>query len=1034
MRHFRTLATCGWLVGLIPAAALAAEPAPNAAVEYDRAVRPILSNNCYKCHGPDGEERKAELRLDVRDSATAAAESGKIAIVPGKPDQSELVRRIFSADPDEHMPPPDSGKKLTDAEKETLRSWIAAGADYTQHWSFVAPKQPAVPEAAGAWAQSPIDRFILAKLTEKGLKPSPEADKTTLIRRVTLDLTGLPPTIAEVDAFRADNSPQAYEKLVDRLLASPHYGERMALEWLDAARFADSHGYHIDSGRDMSRWREWVIDAFNGNMPFNQFTVEQLAGDLLPAASLEQQIASGFNRNHMINFEGGAVPEEYHTAYIVDRVNTTATVWMGLTIACTQCHDHKYDPFTQKEFYRLFAFFHNVPENGLDGSKGNAAPLVKSPTGQQRRVIDETNAAIKQIEQQLAGPLAEIDSAQAAWESTANQEKRIEWTALEPGQIVSKGGATLTRLDDRSILASGANPPVETYTIVAPSNLATITAIRLEAFADDSLPLRGPGRSPNGNAVMTEFGLSIAPQLDPGAAKPVKLKAASADFSQATFPVAAAIDGKPNTGWAIHPEVGKPHAAVFEFDQPLAAGDGVLLTAVIDFQSQFAQHQFGKIRLSVTGSNDPHGAQQPPAKIVEILAVAAAQRSDAQAAELRKFYRETVSPAGRQITAQLEKLRQTLKDVDSRLTSTMVMQEMAAPRDTFVLIRGQYDKHGDKVTPGVPASLPPLASGAPSNRLGLAQWLVDPNHPLTSRVIVNRYWQMYFGTGIVKTSEDFGSQGEYPTHPELLDWLATEFVASGWDVKALQRLIVTSAAYRQTSRATPELLAQDPENRLLARGARMRLPAEFIRDQALAVSGLLNPAIGGASVSPYQPPGLWEELMSRADGANWTAQTYVQSHGPDLYRRTMYTFWKRTSPPPTLSTFDAPDRETCTVRRARTNTPLQALVLLNDPTYVEASRKLAERMLTEAGPAPADRITLAFRLAMAREPSARELAVLGKLFGEQLAAYRQDAAAVKKLLAVGESPVDGKLDPAELAAWAMVASVILNLDETVNKG
>ncbi len=1030
MRHFLPLAVC---LGLIGFPAVAAEPAADAPPNYDRAVRPILANNCYKCHGPDAAERKAELRLDVRDAATAPAESGKPAVVPGKPNDSELVRRIFAADADERMPPADSGKTLSPQEKETLRRWIAAGADFTQHWSFVTPQRPAVPPAAGNWARGPIDAFILDKLTAKGLKPTPEADKTTLIRRVTLDLTGLPPTVPEVDAFRADNAPDAYERLVDRLLASPHYGERMALEWLDAARFADTHGYHIDSGRDMTRWRDWVIGAFNRNLPFDRFTVEQLAGDLLPDATLEQKVASGFNRNHMINFEGGAIPEEYHTAYIVDRVNTTATVWLGLTLACTQCHDHKYDPFTQKDYYRLFAFFYNVPENGLDGSRGNAAPLLKVPSPAQQQELDQTTAAIARLEGQLAGPLPEIDAAQAQWESSLAEAKEPEWTVLEPSQVTAQGGAELRRLDDGSLLATGANPAIETYTIVAPCRLPRITGIRLEALPDDSLPQHGPGRSANGNAVLTQFDLQAASTLDPAANKPIKLATASADFSQKDFPVAGAIDGKPETGWAIYPEVGKPHSAVFALAEPLAGGNETLLTARLQFGSPHAQHQFGRIRLSVTAAADPSGNQPPSGKIAEILVIAPPARNDQQRGELRNYYRQTISPAGRQMVAELAALKAALVKLEAAVPSAMVMQEMPAPRETFVLVRGQYDKHGERVTAGVPASLPPLPSDAPGNRLGLARWLVDPAHPLTARVIVNRWWQMYFGTGIVKTSEDFGSQGEYPTHPELLDWLASELVASGWDVKAMQRRIVTSATYRQASRVTPDLLAQDPENRLLSRGPRLRLPAELIRDQALAASGLLNRAIGGASVSPYQPPGLWEELMSRGDGANWSAQTYVQSHGPDLYRRTMYTFWKRTSPPPTLSTFDAPDREICTVRRARTNTPLQALILLNDPTYVEASRKLAERALTEAGRPRKARLTLAFRLVTAREPNERELAVLGKLLDAQLEAFRANPEAAKRLLTVGEAPAADQFDQPELAAWATVASVILNLDEAVTK-
>lgn len=777
---------------------------PPTPIDFDRQVRPILSNNCFQCHGPDEEVRQAGLRLDLRAEALEPGDSGKAAIVPEKPDESPLVKRIYSPDKKRVMPPPKSNKALTEAEKGVLREWIAQGAKYQTHWSFSPPKGPAVPAVKGeAWVRTPVDRFILARLESEGLRPSPEADRATLIRRLTLDLTGLPPTPSEVDAFLNDRSSDAYPKVVERLLGSPHYGERMALDWLDASRFADTHGFHIDSARDMTRWREWVIEAFNHNMPFDQFTTEQIAGDLLPDATLSQKIASGFNRNHMITYEGGAIPEEYLTAYIVDRVNTTGTVWLGLTVGCTQCHDHKFDPMTQKEFYQLYAFFNNVPEQGLDGRNGNASPAIPVPSAEQRQTLERLAANIRELEPKL----------------------KDEASAKEP------------KLKDR------------------------IAALRKE----------------------------------------------EADFRK-------------------------------------------------------------------------------------------------------------------------------------KIPTAMVMEELPKPRETFMLIRGQYDKHGEKVSAGVPAFLPPLPKGAPVNRLGLARWLVDPGHPLVGRVTVNRFWQSFLGTGIVKTAEDFGSQGEQPSHPELLDWLAVEFMSArpgekrAWDVKALVRLLVTSATYRQASAVTAEVLAKDPENRLLARGPRVRLQAEFIRDQALAISGLLDGRIGGTSVSPYQPAGLWEELMSRADGANFTAQTYVQSHGNDLYRRTMYTFWKRSSPPPSLITFDAPDRETCTVRRARTNTPLQALVLLNDPTYVEASRKLAERMMTEGGATPEARITFAFRLATARPPKPDELRVLKTVLDGELAVYRKNQAAAIKLLAVGESPRNAKLDPAELAAWSTVAGVILNLDETVTKG
>jgi mono/diheme cytochrome c family protein len=790
-----------------PPAAAPAKAAPIAAgpVDFDRQIRPILSDNCFRCHGPDEKERKARLRLDRKEDAFKELRSGGYAIVPGHASRSVLIGRVTAEDPHERMPPPKTNKRLTPAQIDLLRRWIDQGAGWSEHWAFVPPKRPALPRVADrAWPRNAIDHFVLARLEAEGLAPAPQADKIRLIRRATLDLTGLPPTPAEVDAFLADQSPDAYEMVVDRLLASPHFGERMALDWLDAARYADTHGYHIDSGRDMSRWRDWVIDAFNTNKPFDRFTVEQVAGDLLPGATRAQQIASGFNRNHMINFEGGAIPAEYQNAYIVDRVNTTATVWLGLTIACAQCHDHKYDPISQKDYYRFYAFFHNVPENGLDGAKGNAVPLLRTPTPRQEQRLAELDAAIKQLDR------------------------------------------------------------------------------------------------PQG--------------------KPVPLPA-----------------------------------------------------------------------------------------------------------------RE-----------RLVKLRAERAEIEKQIPTTMVMQEMARPRDTFVLLRGEYDKKGEKVSAGTPAALPPLPAGAPPDRLGLARWLVDPANPLTARVAVNRIWQLFFGTGLVKTAEDFGSQGEPPSHPELLDWLAVEFMgpAAGprgrglpppWDVKALVRLIVTSATYKQSSSVAPALYARDPENRLLARGPRLRLHAEFLRDQVLAVSGLLDRRIGGPSVFPYQPAGLWQELASRGDSRNWSAQFYVQSHGRDLYRRTMYTFWKRTSPPPSLMTFDAPDRETCVVRRARTNTPLQALVLLNDPTYVEASRKLAERMMTEAG-TPDERIAFAFRLATARRPSAEEVGVLRQVFERQLGKYRADAAAARKLLAIGEAPRNERLPEAELAAWTIVASMILNLDETVTKG
>ncbi|WP_422926600.1 PSD1 and planctomycete cytochrome C domain-containing protein [Singulisphaera sp. PoT] len=1004
-----------------------AESNPTAAtIDFGKQIRPILSNACFQCHGPDANERQAELRLDLRDGAINPSESGKPAIVPGKPDESPLLKRIHAKNKNLLMPPAESNKSLTEEQKGLLKAWIEQGAKYETHWSFTPPTRPSTPKSAEkGWVRNTIDRFILAKLDSEGLKPAPEADRTTLIRRLSLDLTGLPPTPAEVDAFVADPRSDAYDRLVDRMLNKPQYGERLAVDWLDAARYADTHGYHIDSGRDMTRWRDWVIESFNRNRPFDQFSVEQLAGDLLPNATMDQRIASGFNRNHMINFEGGAIPEEYQTAYVIDRVNTTGTVWLGLTIGCAQCHDHKFDPISQKEYYQFYAFFNNIQENGLDGAKGNAEPQMPSPTIAQQEEIARLDRSIADTKAQIEGHLPTADTSQVAWEKTAAESQANAWQVFDPAELRSTGGSKLVKQADGSILAEGENPTSDVYTIVMKGDLAGITAVRLETLPDDRFNGKGPGRSVNGNIVLTEF------RADTSSAR--KFKGVTADHSQADFPVALAIDGQPTTGWALLPEVGKPHAAVFEFDKPLTASDGQQLTIHIEFQSPFGQHQLGRFRLATTRSAKPTGTESLPAPIVAILGTPNDKRTPAQLAEIRTYFRFNVSPETKPQRDKLANLQKFRSDVDKSIPTTMVMSEMAKPRDTFMLIRGAYDKHGEKVTPAVPASLPALGAGVPANRLGLARWIVDPSNPLPARVTINRYWQMIFGTGLVKTSEDFGSQGELPSHPELLDWLALEF-QDGWNVREMIRMMVTSATYRQSSVVTPESLAKDPENRLLSRGPRLRLQAEFIRDLALSASGLLDPRIGGMSVSPYQPPGLWEELSFRMDNKNWTAQSYEQSHGRDLYRRTMYTFWKRTSPPPTLATFDAPDRETCTVRRARTNTPLQALVLLNDPTYVEAARKLAERMMVEGGKSPEERINLAYRLALSRAPRAEEVEVLKTLFEAQAGVYRKDNAAAVKLLTVGESGRNAALATDELAAWTMVAAAILNLDETVTKG
>ena len=987
-------------------------------ISYNRDIRPILSENCFACHGPDKRARKADRRLDTADGARAEID-GVRAIVPGDLAKSDAAVRIESHDADEQMPPPKSEKKLKPTQIALLKKWIEQGAKYEPHWSFIAPQRPAVP-AVGV--TNPIDAFILARLAKNGLKPLPEADKATLVRRVTFDLTGLPPTPAEVDAFLADQSPDAYGRLVARLLASPRFGEKMAVHWLDLARYADTHGYHLDAGREMWKWREWVIEAFNKNLPFDQFILWQLAGDLLPDATTEQKVATGFCRNNMVNFEGGAIPEEYLTNYIFDRVNTFGTAFLGLTVNCTQCHDHKFDPLTQKEYYQFFAYFNAVPENGLDGSKGNATPVLELPTAAQQTQLEALRKKVADAETQVAELTKRVDAAQAAWETTAVVPMPRDWTVLAPVEAKSLSGATLAVQPDHSILASGVNAGNDHYEITARTDRAAMTALQLEALTDPSLATGGPGRSAHGNFVLTGIDVEAQSVADPKLTQKVRFVAADADYAQAGFDAAKAIDADEKSGWAV--DGGTKHetrTAWFAAEKPFGFPGGTELHVRLDFASGYVGHGIGRARLAVT-EDAAAAIGKVPAAMAQILAIPADKRDAKQRETLQKHYREHVSPLLKEPTAQLEKLRAELKALEKRVPNVMIMQQMDKPRETHILVRGQYQQPGDLVQPGTPASLPPLPAGAAPNRLSLARWLIAPQHPLTARVAVNRFWKGFMGTGIVKTASDFGAQGEWPSHPELLDWLATEFVASGWDVKHLAQLIVTSATYRQSARVTPELRERDPYNRLYARGPRFRLSAEEIRDTALAVSGLLDPRIGGPSASPYQPEGLWQELSSRKDSGNWTAQVFVQSHGPDLYRRSMYTFWKRTCPPPQMQTFDAPDRETCTVNRERTNTPLQALVLLNDPTYVEAARILAER------------IRFAFRLATARAPSERETTLLTELFEKQKTRYTASRDEALKLLANGETQRNPALDPAELAAWTNVASTILNLDETVTKG
>jgi mono/diheme cytochrome c family protein len=817
-------------------------------VQFARDVRPILSDRCFHCHGPDAESRQADLRLDTKEGILRSAD-GVTIVAPGKPSESELMRRIAADDPDERMPPPESHLKLSKEEIALVRAWIEQGAEWQGHWAYEKVARPAPPEiddpTARSWVRGPIDRFVVDRLLREKKAFSPQADKENLLRRVTFDLTGMAPTIEELDAFLADDSPEAYERVVDRLLASPRFGERMAWEWLDAARYADSNGFQRDADRTMWPWRDWAIDAINRNMPFDQFTVEQIAGDMLPNATREQKLATAFCRNHMINGEGGRIAEENRVEYVFDQLETVGTVWLGQTFLCCRCHDHKFDPIAQRDYYQFFAFFNNTPVTGA-GNDGDIAPAMRAPTEMQSRRLDELKQGIAQLAQ------------------------------------------SLDRIED-SLLADGLDIPGE----------------------------NGPGENGPGDKKQNDAAKKIRKTLDgPTAARKLNQ-------------------------WQ---EISK----VFKSTEPEYVAS---VDRMVDLMSQ---------REKIAGS----------------------------------------------------------------LPSVMIMQESDKPREAFILDTGAYNKRLDPVSADVPGALPPLPADVAKNRLALARWLVDPSHPLTSRVTVNRFWQTFFGTGLVKTVDDFGVQGERPSHPELLDYLAYEFMAGGWNVKALCREIVTSATYRQSARSTPETIADDPVNRLLARGPRGRMPSWMIRDHALASAGLLVEHVGGPPVRPYQPAGVWSE-------ATFGKISYQQDHGDKLYRRSLYTFWRRIVGPTSL--FDVSKRQACQVSATRTNTPLHALVTLNDTTYVEAARALAQRVIHSGGASADERMNLAFRLATSRRPTDAERKILVDRLELLQKHYAADRPAADKLLAVGESPRDKQIDAAEHAAYAAVCSIVLNLDETLSK-
>jgi len=993
-----------------------------APIDFNRDIRPILSENCYHCHGPDGEAREGNLRLDIEaDAATALA--------PGDLPASEVWHRVSTADLDDLMPPPKSKRRLTAAQKDLLKRWIEEGAGYADHWAYVPPQRPVVPEPVnGGRIGNAIDQFVAERLKKEGLTASPGADRVTLIRRLSFDLTGLPPAPDEVASFVADKSPDAYEKVVDRLLASPRFGERWARPWLDLARYADSNGFQADQLRDSWAFRDWVIDALNDNMPFDQFSIEQLAGDLLPDATLDQKIATGFHRTVTCNVEAGVHPEANRTDQVVDRVNTTGTVWLGTTMECSQCHDHKYDPFSMRDYYGLFAYFNNTPLE-VEGKGGVSfdfygpkmdlplppaeasarAALVSEKVELSKALASARTTALANRDEMIAGLREQIDAA---------AKGQSGWTVAEVTAHEGTGGEAFNVIKDGSVLVMGEVPDKTTYSLKLKSPGGKVGAIRVEALTNNQLPGKGPGR---GDPVRSNFILSEIRAVIGG--EKVGFAAARADFSQVRWDVKNAIDGDSKTGWAIAPEFGKAHWASFVLARPVEtdAGDEI----DVELEQLFGGGRtIGCVRISVAGQ-DVETMEVPDA--VQKLLMKEGKRT-AKDDQTIDDYLAGLDPDVKRLSTGVAAIKTQLKELEP--PSTLVMVEMEKPRETFILNRGNYLSPGDRVQPATPAVLHPIDPGLPKNRLGMARWLMSTDNPLVARVTVNRWWAEIFGRGIVATVEDFGTQSEPPTHPEVLDWLAMEFMESGWDMKHVLRLIVTSATYRQESHMTPELLEKDPANHWLARAPRYRYDAETIRDNALAVSGMLSTKMGGEPVMPHQPTGIWRQIGRNEP--KWTDAT-----NEDRYRRGVYVVWRRAAPYPSFVNFDGGDRSACVVGRPRTNTPLQALTLLNDPVYVELALALASRVLEERPDADDEqRIEHAFKLVLSRAPNAAEVATLQTLLNAKQEKFLADPGAAKIVVA-GENIVfkaPKSVSEEDLAAWFFVTNALLNLDETITRG
>ena len=1167
-----TLGGAGITLALCPASTADGGPLGDGALSFKTDVRPILSEHCFPCHGFDENKREADLRFDQREGAFALLPSGGHAIVSGKPENSLLVERTSTSDLSDLMPPVEFNRPLNADQVAILEQWIKEGANWEEHWSFAPVSDVAPPTTTESLG--PIDAFIRSRLAQSNLESSPEAAPVTLLRRVTYDLTGLPPTPEEVEAFLKDPSPAAYSTVVDRLLESPRYGEHMGRYWLDAARYGDTHGLHLDNFRSMWPYRDWVINAFNENQPFDDFVVEQLAGDLLPEPTIEQQVGSGFNRCNVTSAEGGMIAAEYLSLYAKDRTETTGTVFLGLTMICAQCHNHKYDAVSMQDYYGLYAFFNSLDEDASDKNIANPKPSIQVPTRAQQADLAALDAKREDYVAQLDAPLPELDAQQAGWESEWRQRLADRWLILVPESATSAHGTELVRQGDDSILAQGPNQAKETYEILAHSHTSDITGVRLEALVGEGSPASVPGRAPNQNFVLTHFQVEAFPAGHPELAQEVELVSAQASFSQDKYPVTGALD-EAISGWAGL-GIGGSRSATFIAAEPFGFEGGTGIRVKLKHESQFPQHNLGRVRLAITSepalvpaklgdwhSVGPFGesngqkslsedfgpeesvnlgapvgvaqlnwvdrpeyadgkvhplantpgstylyreihAQTPrslrvgvgsddgiriwlngtlihdnpvargvaldqdslelpleqgrnelllkvanyggaagfafrkidesmddvPSNVGAVLGLASAERTPEHDKTIKYYYRGSHSPSWLKSREARDSVIAERTALQNSLPTTLVSKDLAKRRPAHILIRGQYDQLGPEVQPAVPAALPPLDKEGPLNRLDLAHWIVREDNPLTSRVTVNRFWQQFFGTGLVKTSEDFGIQGELPSHPELLDWLARHFIESGWDVKGLVKTLVTSRTYMQSAKVHPAAQEVDPYNRLLARGPRFRLDGEMLRDTALFLSDSLIENRGGPSVKPYQPVGVWKAVGY--SGSNTVK--YTQDQGEALYRRSIYTFWKRTAPPPNMVAFDAPSRESCTVRRSRTNTPLQALALLNDVQMVEAARRLAQRILSEGEGDVAARANGGFRWVTSREPTANEQAILLQVIESQLDLFKDQEEQAKLLIGMGNTPPPATLDARELAAWTHFSLLLLNLDEVITRG